>query len=52
MQNSMNFYIMDIELELGDKSLVQLIGLKELFKSYNLKLKSRRRPLSSKVMLN
>jgi hypothetical protein len=33
MQNSRNFDIMGAELELGDKSLVQLIGLKELFKS-------------------
>jgi hypothetical protein len=39
MQNSRNFDIMGTELELRDKSLVQLIGLKELFKSYNLTLK-------------
>jgi hypothetical protein len=30
---------MGTELELGDKSLVQLIDLKELFKSYNLTAK-------------
>jgi hypothetical protein len=36
MQNSRNFDIMGTELELRDKSLVQLIDLKELFKSYNL----------------
>jgi hypothetical protein len=36
VQNSGNFDIMGTELELGDKSLVQLIDLKELFKSYNL----------------
>jgi hypothetical protein len=39
MQNSSNFDIMSTELELGDKSLVQLIDLKELFKSYNLTAK-------------
>ncbi len=39
MQNSRNFDIMGTELELGDKSLVQLIDLKEIFKSYNLTAK-------------
>ncbi len=39
MQNSRNFDIMGTELESGDKSLVQLIGLKEIFKSYNLTAK-------------
>ncbi len=39
MQNSRNFDIMGAELELGDKSLVQLIDLKEFLKSYNLTAK-------------
>ncbi len=52
MQNSRNFDISATELELRDKYLVQRIGLKELFKSYNVTPKSRMRLISSKVMLN
>jgi hypothetical protein len=42
MQNSRNFDVLATELELRDKYLVKCIGLKEIFKSYNVMLKSRR----------